>query len=202
MTLAIQPAYSRSIQKGSTDRAKLFTNRANTRLKLQYWDGAANDAQAAIKLHGEKSRNSIKAYYFLAQAQLRMHHPNDALSTALIGYKVAYENEDSNIGVLVDTILQARKEKWAITEKARIWAANEVLHQIEVLFEGKKAAALEEIERKFKDRTLGFVGRDEEQQAVETDHRETLAIIRENFAKEVPELKERVRWIPLTVISS
>src|SRR6266536_2672284 len=129
-----------------------------------------------------------------------MHHPNDALATARIGYKIAYENEDSNVGVLAETILQAKKEKWAVMEKSRIWALNETLHQLEVMVEKQKAANLDEIEQKFKEGTLGIVGREEEQQATEAEHKETIAILRENFAKDNPDLKERVSNILLLLM--
>jgi hypothetical protein len=122
-----------------------------------------------------------------------MNHPNEALSTARTGYKIAYENEDPNVGPLANTILEAKKAKWAAMEKNRLRAANDILRQLEELLEEKKTKALDEIDQKFKNGNIGLVGRDEEQQAAETEYKETLTITRENFAKPNPEeLKERV----------
>jgi hypothetical protein len=78
-------------------------------------------------------------------------------------------------------------------ERNRIWAANEVLHRLEVIMQNDRVASLAEIDKKFNEGKLGIVGRDEEQQIVEAEYKEAITIMRENFAKTNPELKERVR---------
>lgn len=74
----------------------------------------------------------MKAYYLLAQAQLALHHPNEALSSAMTAYeeclKSPYNPSTSMVSALV---LQAKKEKWEAKERERIRRRSEMLRELE-----------------------------------------------------------------------
>lgn len=77
--------YTQAIQKYSRNPL-IFTNRANVRLKLSSFEGAVNDCLKSLELTGPDAHNH-KAYYFLAQAQLALNHPREALSSAQTAYQ-------------------------------------------------------------------------------------------------------------------
>lgn len=62
--LEAEDFYTQAVQKFSRNPL-LFTNRANTRLKLQRWEGAVNDCLKSLEISG-KAQNH-KAYYFLGE---------------------------------------------------------------------------------------------------------------------------------------
>ena len=51
----------------------------------------------------------MKAYYYLAQAQLALHHPNEALSSALTAYDVCLKTNNASASNIAALILQAKK---------------------------------------------------------------------------------------------
>ena len=57
--------YTQAVQKYSRNPL-IFTNRANSRLRLQQWDGAVNDCSKSIELTGVNGHNH-KAWYFLGE---------------------------------------------------------------------------------------------------------------------------------------
>ena len=74
----------------------------------------------------------MKAYYYLAQAQLALHHPNEALQSALTAYNLclssASASSASNISSLV---LQAKKQKWEVRERERLRRRSGMLRELE-----------------------------------------------------------------------
>ena len=115
-----------SIQKDPSN-PKLFTNRAMTRIKLQSWDGCIDDCIKSIELE----RGNMKGYYYLAQAQLALHHPNEALSSALTAYDECLRTNSSSTRNVSALVLQAKKEKWEAKERERIRKRSELLREIE-----------------------------------------------------------------------
>ena len=105
----------------------IFTNRAKTRLKLQSWDPCIDDCIKAIELdHG-----TMKGYYILAQAQLEINHPNEALSSALTAYERCLETLDRNTTTVSGLVLRAKKLKWEAKERERIRMRSELLRELE-----------------------------------------------------------------------
>ena len=79
--------YTQAIRKDARN-PKLFTNRAMARLKLQMWNNCIDDCLKTVEL----DRSTMKGYYLLAQAQLALKHPNEALSSALTAYERCLED--------------------------------------------------------------------------------------------------------------
>ncbi|MCJ1314879.1 hypothetical protein MMC15_000193 [Xylographa vitiligo] len=118
--------YSKAIQRDSANPA-LFTNRAFTRIKLQAWDACIDDCIRAIELQPQ----SMKGYYYLAQAQVALHHPNEALSSATTAYDICLRTHDSSASNISALILQAKKEKWEVKERERIRRRSDLLRELE-----------------------------------------------------------------------
>ncbi|KAA6414566.1 MAG: hypothetical protein FRX48_01315 [Lasallia pustulata] len=119
--------YTQAIQK-DPNNPHLFTNRAFTRLKLASYDPCITDCLTSISL----SPDNMKAYHHLAAAQLALHHPNEALSSALTAYDLCLASNNAgsaaNISALV---LQAKKEKWEGRERERLRRRSGMLTELE-----------------------------------------------------------------------
>lgn len=105
---------------------KLFTNRAMCRLKLQLWDACIDDCIKSIELEP----GNMKGYYYLAQAQLALHHPNEALNSAMTAYEECLKTSSSSTRNVSTLVLQAKKEKWEAKERDRIRRQSELLEEI------------------------------------------------------------------------
>ena len=115
-----------SILKDPTNPA-LFTNRALTRIKLSSWDACIDDCLKSIELE----ENNMKGYYYLAQAQLALHHPNEAFSSALTAYQECVKTNSSSTKNVSALVLQAKKEKWEAKERDRIRRRSALLEELE-----------------------------------------------------------------------
>ncbi|KAL2040498.1 hypothetical protein N7G274_006941 [Stereocaulon virgatum] len=178
--------YSQAIQKDSTN-PKIFTNRAMARLKLQSWDACVDDCIKAIELdHG-----SMKGYYYLAQAQLALNHPNEAFSSALTAYERCIETFDNSATAVSNLVLQAKKQKWEARERERIRGRSELLRELE---DGLMKRKKEDLQRlKFK--TLDFSEEAEEKADIELECRKKIEELRNIFAVADPKNMQR-REVP------
>ena len=88
----------------------------------------------------------MKAYYYLAQAQLGLKHPNEALQSALTAYELCIKNQDSSGSAICAFVLQAKKEKWEKQERERLRRANALLGELEDFLHNKQDRILAEIE--------------------------------------------------------
>lgn len=129
-----------SITKDPTN-PKIFTNRAMARLKLQAWDACIDDSIKAIELE----RNNMKAYYYLAQAQLALNHPNEAFSSALTAYEQCLETFSPSTSAVSGLVLQAKKQKWEARERERIRGRSELLRELENGLLRTKKAELQDL---------------------------------------------------------
>ena len=124
--------YSQAIQKNSNNPL-LFTNRANARLKLEKWEGVIDDCLRSIEL----MKDNMKAFFYLAQAQLSINHPNEALSSALMAYELCTNSaqQTSNAATISALVLKCKKAKWDIRERERIRRRGDLLADLEALLE-------------------------------------------------------------------
>ncbi|KAI4183138.1 MAG: hypothetical protein LQ348_004731 [Seirophora lacunosa] len=108
---------------------KLFTNRAMTRIRLQSWDACIDDCLHSIAL----LPTNMKAYYYLAQAQLALHHPNEALTSARTAYDLCLDAGSWNASTrnVSQLVLQAKKEKWEAAERERMRRRSDLLRELE-----------------------------------------------------------------------
>lgn len=120
-----------------------------TRLKLQAWDSVIDDCLKAIDLE----KGNMKAYYYLAQAQLELNHPNEALSSALTAYDKCLETWSSSTQAVSNLVLQAKKQKWEVRERERIRGRSELLRELEDGLMKKQKWELDDLKLKMMDPT-------------------------------------------------
>ncbi|KAL8945930.1 MAG: hypothetical protein Q9222_007606 [Ikaeria aurantiellina] len=168
--------YGKAIQQDSRN-PKLFTNRAMTRIRLQSWEACIDDCLRSIEL--EKS--NMKGFYYLAQAQLALKHPNEALSSALTAYKECLKTNNSSTRNVSQLVLQAKKEKWEAKERERIRRRSSLLKELEIGLQATKEAELDSIYDRHKDWPNSF-GAMEEMEEVETATRKKIEELRSVFA--------------------
>ena len=72
----------------------------------------------------------MKGYYYLAQAQLALHHPNEALSSAMTAYEECLKTSSSSTRNVSTLVLQAKKEKWEAKERERIRRQSNLLEEL------------------------------------------------------------------------
>ncbi|KAL9113005.1 MAG: hypothetical protein Q9227_002870 [Pyrenula ochraceoflavens] len=183
--------YSQAITQNST-RPQLFSNRALTRLRLSNNLGAEDDAQKAIDLYGPKNPSAMKSYYFLAQAQLAVNHPMDALNNAKIAYGMCIEQKGKDVEAMSQFILRTKQEVWRRAETIRLRGADDTLKEIEELLEDRCGQELQAVQQRFENEEIGETGRDEEQEVIKKEAQERLNTVRQAFAQGKEILQERV----------
>ncbi|ETS82936.1 hypothetical protein PFICI_04812 [Pestalotiopsis fici W106-1] len=106
--------YSKAILADSQNPA-IYTNRALARLKLQLWDSTIADCLTCLQLNSE----SMKAHYYLAQAQVELGNYDEALPTALKAHALCVATNDKSLGQVTALVLRCKKERWEHMEKRR-----------------------------------------------------------------------------------
>jgi len=169
--------YTKGIQKDPSNPF-LFTNRAFSRLKLQAWEGVINDCLKSIELLPK----NMKAYYYLAQAQLAVKHPNEALNSALTAYDEALKAGSSSAGNISALVLRAKKEKWDRAETERVARRSELLAELEEDLESRRDAETRNVEERVKTGELGPSDADEERKYIEESWGRKIDDLRSAFA--------------------
>lgn len=182
--------YSKAIQKDSTN-AKFFTNRAMARLKLEAWDNCIDDCLKSIDLEND----NMKGYYYLAQAQLAMHHPNEAYHSALTAYEICIKTSNSSAGSVSSLVLQAKKEKWEAKEKDRIRRHSELLTELEDGLGHVAAYEKHSITARIKNGEISQSDGEEEMKEVEDSTRRKIEELQNIFAISDPKHLQR-REVP------
>ena len=89
----------------------------------------------------------MKAYYYLAQAQLALHHPNEALNSALTAYDLCLSTGTTgDISSVSGLVLKAKKERWEVRERERRRGRSELLAELEDRLEMAETTELRAIE--------------------------------------------------------
>ncbi|KAF2218013.1 hypothetical protein CERZMDRAFT_92639 [Cercospora zeae-maydis SCOH1-5] len=192
--------YTQAVQKYSRNPL-IFTNRANVRLKLQKWDDVVNDCLRSIEITGPHGQNH-KAWYFLAQAQLAMHHPHEALSSALKAYKQvlnpapATKISPQDLQTFSNFVLRCKKEKFRARDRERLKRQGELRAELEETLEKQRQQETDEIAAKLHRGELGQVEaseRSEEIRKLYEDKSNTLRTVFEiadpqnNKPREIPD---------------
>ena len=103
----------------------LYTNRSLALLKLHRFALAITLSQQCISLSPPPSI-SLKAHFQLAQAQIALHHPSEALESAKIAHALCVEEVivggkgANNIGPITELVLRCKKELWEVREEERL----------------------------------------------------------------------------------
>ena len=71
----------------------------------------------------------MKAYYLLAQAQLALHHPNEAYTSAISAYDRCLQTQDKSIQNVSSLVLQTKKMKWEFREREKERQRNALLRE-------------------------------------------------------------------------
>lgn len=146
--------YSQAIQKNSKNPL-LFSNRANARLKLEKWEDVIDDCLRSIELLKE----NMKAYFYLAQAQIAINHPNEALSSALMAYELCTRSaqQTSNAATISALVLKCKKAKWDIRERDRIRRRADLLADLEASLEVTYKKDVDEVDARVEAGEVGKV---------------------------------------------
>lgn len=142
-----------------------------------------DDCLKAIELDSA----NMKAYYFLAQAQLAVNHPNEALNSALTAYEFCLNTWNSSTQAVSGLVLQAKKMKWEAKEKERLRLRSELLREIE---DGFNQRRMEEL-RGLKLQNLEISEMKEEKVDIELSTRKKIAELRNIFQMADPKNMER-----------
>ena len=163
-----------------------------TRIKLQAWEGCMDDSIKSIELEP----GNMKGYYYLAQAQLALHHPNEALTSALTAYEECLRTNSSSTRSVSSLVLQAKKEKWEAKERERIRRRSDLLEELE---DGLGKVASYELHQLRVRMTKGEIQQSEameEKEEIETSTKKKIEELRTVFAIANPEnLQRRVTCV-------
>ncbi|PNS18711.1 Methylenetetrahydrofolate reductase 1 [Sphaceloma murrayae] len=161
----------------------LFTNRAFSRIKLQRWEGAVDDCLKSIEITGHG--HNFKAYFYLgmssntpttrrSQAQLALHHPHEALSSALTAYDQAMYPKPPNkqagidsMSAIVSLVIKCRKAKFEARQREIQKRRGDLLGELEEAIENKKRTELADVEKQLQEAQLGPVAADEQRKEIE-----------------------------------
>ncbi|KAL8661423.1 MAG: hypothetical protein Q9202_005605 [Teloschistes flavicans] len=154
-----------------------------TRIKLQAWEACIDDCLRSIEL----DRDNMKGYYYLAQAQLALNHPNEALNSAMTAYQQCLKTDSSSTRNASQLVLQAKKEKWEAKERERIRKRSELLAELEHGLSRMKEFELEDVEARHQGTGDYLTTLSEERQEVEDISRHKIEELRSVFALADPE---------------
>ncbi|KAK8197950.1 hypothetical protein HDK77DRAFT_32077 [Phyllosticta capitalensis] len=191
--VAAEALYTQAIQK-NPNNPLLFTNRANARMKLESWELAIDDCLKSIEL----LRDNLKAYTFLARAQLALKHPNEALSSALVAYDLCIRSKTltKDAQTISALVLQCKKAKWEGRERERLRRKSPLLAELEDKIELASNQELASINERADKGELGEIAASEEREEVAKRTAQKLEDLRNIFAiadpdnmskKEVPD---------------
>ena len=145
-----------------------------TRIKLESWDPCMNDCIKAIEL----DRNNMKAYYYLAQAQLALKRPNEAYCSAMTAYEKCLPSMDKSIMNVSALVLAAKKLKWVAKERERERNRSNLLRELEYALLNNKKAELQDL----KFRMLDSVEEKEERADIERAYELKVEELHNTFA--------------------
>jgi STIP1 family protein 1 len=130
----------------------LYTNRAMALLKLHMYTEVIADSLHAISLL--EHRDTMKAHFQLAQAQIALHHEREALNNAKIAHALCVEEihiggkGGSSIGPITELVLKCKKEDWEKRESERLASRNGLLYELEDALREKKTNELQRLHEK------------------------------------------------------
>lgn len=147
---------------------QLYTNRANSLLLLSK-NAASQSASANLPLTPTQVENyeqvisdclasihlvaqNMKAYYFLAQAQIALHQSNAAISSAKEAHSLCVDEVRkggkgaSSIGPITELVLRCKKEDWEAREKERLRRQAGLTKELELLIQKEHDGRVQEFE--------------------------------------------------------
>ena len=138
---------------------------------------------------------------FVAQAQLAMHRPNVALSSATTAYDLCLQDPKaaSSTQPISTLILKCKREKWNIREKERLRARNALLGELEELLTTAKKAETMVIDERLERHEIGRTTASEEKAEAAVIVKRKIDELRSIFAIADPQnVEQRVGNNPIT----
>lgn len=109
-------------------------------LKLSRWSAVIEDSNHAISLLAE----NMKAYYYLAQAQIALHDSEYALASSEKAHELCVKEVLSggkgagSLSVITELVLRCKKENWERKERERLMARGGLLADLVGLLERER----------------------------------------------------------------
>jgi STIP1 homology and U-box containing protein 1 len=121
-----------------------------SRLKLSLWDSVITDSLQAISI----TPHSMKAYYYLAQAEIALNRTSEALESSKKAHALCVsdietgtgKNPEGSLGPITDLVLRCKKEDWERREKERVRGRNSLLDELVEDLKAKGEREVKELE--------------------------------------------------------
>lgn len=130
----------------------------------------------------------MKAYYYLAQAQLSLSRPGEALASAMRAYDMSRSLMSPSMDQLSTLVLRAKRERWEYLEKERLRRKNELFREVEAALQ--TACRIDEEREQAEEQTMDVEqGNDGEQRpsAAREAYERRLRELSEVFARADPD---------------
>lgn len=118
------------------------------RIKLEIWDAVVADCESCLGL----DPNSLKAHYYLSQAQLALKDYNSALANASRAHELCVKAGDKSLAAITALVLKVKKERWDWMEKQRTreerFLEEEIIRRLEKDLDQALQEAADDGERK------------------------------------------------------
>ncbi|CCG81515.1 U-box domain protein [Taphrina deformans PYCC 5710] len=134
-------SYTQAITKSNGRIPTYFTNRALCRLKTHKdsndLESVIGDCQRALDLLSSQDVTFMKANYYIGQAQLELGRPNEAYTSLVKAYRTAIREKNASIFDIKDALMDARKQRWARSEKKRLEEEGALAQKLKSLIESE-----------------------------------------------------------------
>lgn len=130
----------------------------------------------------------MKAYYYLAEAQMALNHPNEALTSALTAYEFCIRSGNASASSISALILKAKKAKWEARERERLRRQNELLKELEDRLEYGRLEERRAIESDVHSGRMDWTQRADEIDIVEESYKRKIEELHSIFAAAHPSL--------------
>lgn len=139
----------------------------------------------------------MQANTSIAQAQLSINHPNEALSSALMAYELCTTSSQatSNAATISALVIKCKKAKWDIRERERIRRRGDLLSDVEALLETHFKKETDDIEARVESGDVSRVEGQEEREEKRLDFEKRRNDLRTAFAISDPENQQK-REVP------
>lgn len=137
----------------------------------------------------------MRELFYSAQAQFALHHPNEALASALKAYEQVYAqaptsgsngNSSSNaiksVSAIAALIIKCKKLKFEARQRERAQRSGDLLAELEAGLESKRRTDLAQISDAIADRSLGVVEGDERRAEIDAATQASIDQLRTVFA--------------------
>lgn len=169
-------------------------------MKRQLWDDAISDCLKAIEINGPNKQNH-KAFFFLAQAQLALHHPNEATSSAITAYDQvrnplsAAKISPKDLETFSAFVLKCKKARFAARDRERRLRQHDLRAELEDTIEANKRQELDQISEQLGNGALGQVEASERKEEVHSNAKQKVQDVQALFAVVDP-ANQKLREIP------